>query len=219
MIELAGKLTFRKADRNYELMFKTILMLDAFYIATAAVSDRLQPPGTYIFTFAANTLNVELVFPHYTGMLYLVRGIAPDSIAIAIAPKVDFFPRDRIGVSSLLNKLLISLTNPIFVDFFELYRPWLKTKFGGDANSWPEIFNFARVIRNVVSHHHGYLHFDNKKAPAVSWRSLTYSPSDEGKYVLGYIVDGKVPDMTTADLIILMLDFSDELDRLTCPIL
>jgi hypothetical protein len=106
--------------------------------------------------------------------------------------------------------VLMAIT-PVFVDFFEKHRAWIKSQFGGDAYVWPTIFNFARVLRNFISHHAGRVHFDNPAAGPVRWHNLEYSPSDEGKLVIS-------ADIDIGDLIILMFEIGDELDRLECPL-
>lgn len=69
-----------------------------------------------------------------------------------------------------------------FVNFYETIKPSIEAKFTQNTNSWPSELNFARVIRNAYSHG-GNIHFANNLAPTVSWKSLTYSPSDNGKSI------------------------------------
>jgi hypothetical protein len=69
-----------------------------------------------------------------------------------------------------------------FVTFFESRKDKIETKYSKDLSKWPSVLNFARVIRNAYSHK-GQIHFLNPAAASVSWRTLTYSPSDNGKSI------------------------------------
>jgi hypothetical protein len=68
-----------------------------------------------------------------------------------------------------------------FSNFFESNRDKIEAKFG-NASSWPNEWSFGRVIRNAYSHG-GKIYFSNSSASAVSWRGITYSPSDNGKSI------------------------------------
>lgn len=97
-----------------------------------------------------------------------------------------------------------------FLSFYERHRPWLQKHFGGEVDKWPQLFRFAWALRNAITHHEGEVNFENPKCPSVTWNGLTYSPADNGRLVFG-------PDLGMGDFIVLMLQMSDELDRLGCP--
>ena len=82
----------------------------------------------------------------------------------------------------------------------------LIAKYGEKTRPWPPIFQFIRAIRNFISHSSGKVHFDYKNDPAVSWHHLRYSVKDEGRQVIG-------GDIDIAELIILLVEFGDALDR------
>ncbi|MDY6987749.1 MAG: hypothetical protein SWQ30_06800 [Thermodesulfobacteriota bacterium] len=86
-----------------------------------------------------------------------------------------------------------------FVSFYESVKERTEEKFGANPNNWPATLNFCRVIRNAFSHN-GVIDFRNKKAAAVSWRSLRYSPSDNGSQIL-------FRDLACAEIILLMVEF------------
>lgn len=85
-----------------------------------------------------------------------------------------------------------------FVHYFESNRQKVESGFGADPYSWPPEWNFARVVRNAFAHG-GEIDFRNKKAKPVSWNSLTYGPSDNGRSII-YV------DVTPVELILLMSD-------------
>lgn len=100
--------------------------------------------------------------------------------------------------------------SPIFVTFFEQYRQWLNSKIGV-RQKWPDIWQFGAVVRNAASHG-GIIAFDNDKLPPVKWYILEYGFADNGRKVINN-------DLSIADLVILMFEMSDTLDKLNCPIL
>jgi hypothetical protein len=66
------------------------------------------------------------------------------------------------------------------------------------------------MARNWIFHHQGVVNFENPKAPPVSWHHLTYGQADRGKLAVG-------GDLGFAEMVILIFELSDELDRLDCP--
>jgi hypothetical protein len=104
--------------------------------------------------------------------------------------------------------VLTNMISPIFVEFFEAYRPWLNSKFK-KVDQWPAIFNFGRVIRNAASHG-GALDIRDLKTD-VSWYNLRYTAADDKRAVIG-------PDLAFADLIILIFEISNELDKANAPL-
>lgn len=94
-----------------------------------------------------------------------------------------------------------SMIQSAFIHYFESYRVKVESKFGKEPIKWPEIWNFARVIRNAFAHG-GKIKFDNQKSPKVNWKSLEYDPKSNGKNIL-------YKDITPVEVIYLM----EEMDR------
>jgi hypothetical protein len=106
---------------------------------------------------------------------------------------------------------VLGAVTPVYVDFWEKHRRWIRATCGAESYKWPPLFEFARMVRNFISHHAGHVHFDNPNAPSVTWHHLRYSPADEGKLVIG-------TEIQLAELIILLFELGDELDKLSCPL-
>jgi uncharacterized protein YdaL len=66
------------------------------------------------------------------------------------------------------------------------------------------------AIRNAASHQNGCLRLTAKGLQPIAWHGLKYDLSDNGKQVFG-------TDFHFADFIVLLFEFSDELDALKCP--
>jgi hypothetical protein len=193
--------------------------MDAMHTAFEFVRSNDPVPKSAIGTFhlvAAESFNVDISMPTRSPMEYLARNELPRFVQISILHgmmRTRLIPRSE--KTGLVNAgmFIVGLITPIFVDFFEQHRPWLTSTFPGDANkTWPPIANFVRVIRNFIAHHQGRVSFDNPNAPPVSWHHLMYEPKDKG-----YLVVGRHGDFGIGDLILLLMEFTGELDRLGCP--
>ncbi len=108
------------------------------------------------------------------------------------------------------NNVLWLPISPIFVDFYERYRPWVESAYGKQSN-WPDVFYFARLVRNAISHG-GALHFTHDPKRTALWHHLSYDFGHHGTQIIG-----PRGAFSPADLVFLMMDASDELDRIGCP--
>lgn len=91
-------------------------------------------------------------------------------------------PNDDNLTLGALETLLFNLGQSLGVNYFERSKPQVIQKFG-DVSNWPDVWNFARIVRNSMSHG-GKVHFDNPNANPVSWRGLVYAPSNNGRRIL-----------------------------------
>lgn len=90
-----------------------------------------------------------------------------------------------------------------FVSFYENVKDKTEELFGRDPYNWPPTLNFYRVIRNAFSHN-GVINFTNRNASPVTWRNLSYSPSDNGSQIL-------FKDLACVEIILLMIEFDNAL--------
>lgn len=133
----------------------------------------------------------------------------PDSIEVQLhhpppgkpLNKLPQIPRDHklTGMHGLGQTTVTSM----FVDFYESHVGDVRTDHGGDPTGWPDVWNFARVIRNALSHG-GTVEVRNSNADPVSWRGLTYSSSENGQRVL-------FQDLAIVDIIFLMEDMNSHI--------
>jgi hypothetical protein len=109
--------------------------------------------------------------------------------------------------------VIANMIGPIFVEFYEAYVQVVLDSHQKTFDRVPEVWRFARVIRNGISH--GYrLRIDGTNERPVTWYGLTYSKSDNGRSLLGTI-DG---DLWAGDLVVLMFEMDDLLEKINCPI-
>lgn len=97
-----------------------------------------------------------------------------------------------------LDALLYNFGQALATNFYERNLPQVKARFGHGSQTWPSVWNFGRVVRNAMSHG-GRITFRNLHAPAVRWRTLQYSPADNGRQILH-------TDLWPGDLFNLILD-------------
>jgi len=107
-------------------------------------------------------------------------------------------PADAVLKLGIFERPLLELAQWMFVDYFERRRVDIETQYGQETTSWPQEWNFGRVIRNSFVHKTG-VYFENPSALPVQWRSLIYSPSDNGRKIMN-------GDLWPADLIYLTMD-------------
>jgi hypothetical protein len=93
------------------------------------------------------------------------------------------------------------LMQAAFVQFFESARDEIEQKHGTVPQRWPSPLDFGRIVRNAFAHG-GTIDIRNSSAAPVSWKGLSYGPSDNGKQVA-------YTDLAAADLIVLMREIND----------
>jgi hypothetical protein len=118
---------------------------------------------------------------------------------IQLAAQSPSYPVWLTGLIGIHGSLIASA----FVTYFEDHRGAIEGKHGKDPYAWPSCWNFARVVRNALSHG-GVVNFLNAAAPPVSWRTLTYSPAQNGRQLL-------YKDVTAVELILLLEDMDAEI--------
>lgn len=133
------------------------------------------------------------------------RTIGPIGIDVRSASIVPSSAEKETKLPSVIDALAV----PHFLQHFESCRDWLTANGHGDAKLWPMPLSFARVVRNAAGHG-GCLEIRNPNAPPVVWGSLSYSPADDGKKVIGV-------DLFLPDLVALMIEADDELTSLGAP--
>ena len=199
-------------DRLFESIFDLAISNEAFFgYMMMRCGKPLPQPGDAICMLSSHCPEcIGLpVSPNY-GLI--MEGRKPKEVQVLImdSPKIpDALPLGfRSGDS--LSRIQARLISPIFLKFYETYRGWWVNKLNRDPSTWPMVMQFSRVIRNAIGHQMRIDWASPNLGPA-EWRGLSYSHADNGKHVIGV-------DLSVADLFFLLVDLSDELDRLGCPI-
>jgi hypothetical protein len=209
---------------KHRLVDRMMTLIYSVACTTLAARVVLQGGAT---PFAPNT-RAELesrLFPidvwlPMTGVVEMaLHSQSPAFIAVIFAPQsMRVLPEPRgtttthgqsvHWVKGSLTPPMFNIISPLFVEFFESHRHWIEQKFGKNPKKWLPIFDFARVIRNAMSHG-GKLRITNPTAKA-QWYNLKYSIENNGRNIL--------LDFGMGDFVVLMFEIADELDKQGCPL-
>ena len=136
----------------------------------------------YYLQFESCSLFEKLTWYPQEGMISLASNGWPKTISLhesLIHPRAPVFALSSSEAKSLHSVALQSC----FLRYFEAYRQEIEAKYGTDPWAWPMPWNFARVLRNACAHG-GVLTFQNASSKAVTWRTLTYSPTEQGRQII-----------------------------------
>ena len=148
-------------------------------------------------------LDIDLQFNPYDVLHPIAEGEWPTTLDVEDTPReVRDSPPATMEKLKGTKRYYSKLISGAFVTYFESHRDAVEGKYGKQTTGWPDVWNFGRIIRNAFSHS-GKVHFENPKAAPVSWKTLAYGPSDNGRAIL-YV------DVTVVDIILLM----EEMDAL-----
>lgn len=167
-------------------------------------------PGDYM-SYECAAFDAEVRLPLGSVIETFIAKIPINSIELGVCEKSWNYREARIGEQIIKNSLSwhIAILKPFFVEFYEDYIDWLRVNLKNDHTKWPVVWQFGRIVRNASSHNRVFIS-DQKFSP-VSWHGLTYGPNENGREIFG-------TDLEIGDLIILMCEMSDELDRLNVPL-
>jgi hypothetical protein len=210
MTHLSGKITTKRgAHRLHDHLYNFLVSLSSLCIAFQILKHgRNYPdfaPGTNA-TIDSFQFDMRVKVPNFEPLLVALDDRHPDAIEIEFLRGRE--SPLRVGDPVPFQRILLNLMAPIFVQFFEDYKHWIDATFGNTDN-WPEIFNFARLVRNAFSHGNR-LTIWNESAKPARWHNLTYDHSHHNRPI-GL-------DLTIGDILILMFEMNDELDIRRAPI-
>lgn len=169
-----------------------------------AAQGRGRPSKPDALALPSPTLDLQAVIPLNDMMALALQGDAPDALTIEFTAGL---PRGYVAPerqARVLNGLMTSLISAQFVLFMAEGRDAIAARWGEDHSKWPSTLSFARIIRNAAAHG-GALYFTNPSAAPVTWRTVTYGPSMNGRRILG-------TELWVPDLLMLMAEVQDELD-------
>ncbi len=160
--------------------------------------------------FESYLFDAELRLPLGGVVETLIAKTPINSIEVGICEKSWDYqtPREGERFGPNLLDIYTKIITPFFVEFFEDYRSWLDANVSMDFTKWPNVWQFARIVRNAASHNAISINDPNFKP--VSWYAHTYGSAQHGRAIFG-------SDLPLADILILMLEMNDSLDALGCP--
>lgn len=163
-------------------------------------------PTTTSITVASVQFDLAIHMPMVGPVDSLLSGMEPELIKIMISPK-DAGGEGLQGIP--VDKVLMKVIIPFYVELYEDHIDWVYSKYTKNFRTWPSLLQFARVVRNAASHNK--INWQDTTLSPVTWYRLTYSAANHGRFIFG-------TDLSFADMLILMFEISDFLDREGCPI-
>jgi hypothetical protein len=155
--------------------------------------------------------NMQFGLPIYGALENALSSKPPEAFGFSFCPGVP--PQGTMSSIAEFPGYLDQMIGALFVLHFETCRDWLEANNYNDTTAWPMRIDFARTVRNAVSHA-GQLEIRKTKRGnvyrTVTWHGLSYSIADHGRQILG-------SDLYGPDLVALMLDVDDELVVLGAP--
>lgn len=154
-------------------------------------------PDDDIAVFDAKQVGVRLSWAPTSLMNDICANRMPSSLKFIEAVQ-EPIAADAVLNLGAIDPLLFSFGQAMITNYFERQLKGIERTFSRDRSKWPAVWNFGRVVRNSMSHG-GRIYFENKKAPPVFWRGLSYSPTDNDRVILHR-------DLWPADLVYLLRD-------------
>jgi hypothetical protein len=209
-INYIGTHSINRGDRLFEPINIFLIIFSAVAHAASLMVDgkthRTERPAARMQTYR---YSYAFALPLRGPLEFALSNQRPDCIQIGMTSDTDSEVQDAKIHTAGLHPSMNGVIGAVFLMFFERYNEWLKSNCGDPVN-WPEPLNFCRIVRNAVAH--GGIHFDNARAPTVAWRGLSYGPAQNGRQIIG-------ADILAGDLLGLMFEANDQLDRMGAPVL
>lgn len=213
-IPISERRLIEPGDRLFPPMNDLLIIMSAIAHASSLITDgstHKHPSPT--MRVDAMRIGHAYILPLRGPLERALAGTEPTSIEVGITPSATYdakFHGDKLHTGGL-DGVMTNVISPIFLAFFEPYNDWLDKNLGTNAAvDWPSTLNFARVVRNSIAHHG--IDIRSRKAPPVTWRGLSYDHSKNGRKIIGV-------DIRMGDLIGLIFEVNDELDRVNAPAL
>ena len=212
MTYLSGIRVLRRGqDRLFDPMHKVLAILDGLGLGMAAALLGRVEPGNYS-SATSNQFDILVKFPYLKPTESIARGQPMPEIAFAFHPnKPEPIAPGKTQTRSLATAGTSSKRSrrSMWIFIRGTVDHWSKNAAIRHASGLHSSSS-CEQLENFISHSSGEVRFDNKNDPAVSWHHLRYSSKNEGTRVIG-------GDIDIAELIILLFEFGDALDREGCP--
>lgn len=215
MTTLSGSYLIKRGKhRLLEPINDICIATDAIGIALAVHMGQPLPTGGHV-VYECKRLPMNVRLPTSGPAAVALSGKMPDVIKLyfhKLPPHKPLGPEGTGGFASTLTSLYCAT----FVNLYERSKPFLEKHFGSkDVKKWSDFWRFVWVVRNCCAHG-GTLAFNDTSASSVVWHSIKYSPISRDFAGPPRLVIGG--DLSLGDLLVLMVEMSEELDAIGAPI-
>lgn len=198
--------TYTPTQRFYQDLVCLLGSLYSYMFAAETIRNGTPPEviGCPDFPMNVNSAVFEREYVLYPRelLLALSQDTVPASIELHEGKVVLRQPRVRL-TSPSHKHLASQIIEGAYLRYYENYVGRVRSKYGNDSKEWPAVWNFGRVVRNAFGHG-GAIDIHNPQSPPVTWYSITYSHSDNGRQVL-------FNDISICDVIFLMEEMDAEI--------
>lgn len=198
----AGNLTFNPADASFRLVVSYLMAVQGFVSAAEIYNGQQAPtpwPEDDTATFDAAASSQRLIFKPRALVAAMVNNRWPDHVSFVVE-EIPPMPVGSAIALGVLENFLFGLGQSLITNFFEEQRDRLDSHYGRVSN-WPAVWNFARFLRNAMSHGGCVTIRDQTQ---VTWKSLSYSSADNGRKIVNV-------DIWPGDLFILVKEMENAL--------
>jgi len=191
----ANRLTFSPTDPSFRLVASYLMAFQGF-VSAVEIYNGDQPPvpwpadDTAVIDAAA--AGQTLTFKPRALVEAMVKNRWPDEVSFEVEAMPPVLAGSAINLGVLEN-FMFGLGQSLITNFFEEQRDRLESHYGRVPN-WPNVWNFARVVRNAMSHGGCITIRDQSR---VAWKGLSYSSADNGRKIVNV-------DIWPGDLFILV---------------
>lgn len=201
MIPVPGEGKISNAHPLHDYLSDIIVFLVA---VTHVATKGNPPPEPFNVGLQCDAAGIDLGLVCHGHTEAMMTGTLPGEIELFFQHQGvctrDIFVRR--GTTRIPHERFVSALFSLYV---ERCSDWIKANRSTNYHSWPPVANFCRVVRNAIAHG-GTININSERAPVVAWRSLTYSHADHGRRIIN-----TGSDLSTGDLIVLMLELAMEM--------
>lgn len=209
-VPTVGDLHFKRNEsRLFMTIWMTVHLTDAFAMAGLAVRGNLKLIDKQAMCIVCAAFPFEILVPIVHPMMLTVSNVAIDHIILEVKPR-GTTPIPGNHTISQFTELHHRFMGIVFLRFYEQHRRHVQAVYGTNTQQWPQVIQFAWALRNGIAHHGGRLNFENPNYPPITWHTLVYSPTDNGRLIFG-------SHFTVSDLLFFLIELSDAFDAIRAP--
>lgn len=195
-------LSFFATESAHEAIFSFLIAVVGFaslvevYKSDPAEGAKPWPEDHYA-TFEGRLCDVTLRWKPHLVTFSAVMNCMPYEISFEQYEVAPDLTDDPVNLGAL-EHFIFGLCQMMLISYFEIHRPTVEARYGS-INNWPAVWQFARMVRNAMSHGNKINITDGKSA---TWKGLTYSSADQGRPVINF-------DLLPGDLFLMLRELED----------
>lgn len=206
MTDLDGRIVSKGGDRLFDALWQIQQLLSCIMQAGLSIHQIEKRPEGAASVFISKQFNKSAIMQ--------IDGVIALSFndRMPLSTWVDFYemPGFVIGPERSFERLFDLAISGVFASFYHRYNDWLHKNVSKRPSEWPDVLQFARLVRNAIAHD-GRTRIRGEREVGARWHHLDYGPERDGERIIG-------PVLSAGDLLILMVEASRKLDSLLAPI-